>query len=409
MPLDARLCLHRGPRCRAERPLPAPCGDTVLEHALGDAGCGPRRARVVLRRGIGRAAALVSVIDRNPPVLFIDTEMLFAETLAYQREVAGQAGPDRYAHDQRRPARPCARDPDGTLHRFNPDACCALRKTEPLERALAGFDGWITGRKRYQGASRAELEFFEAEGDLRIKVNPLAHWGRDDIQDYIVEQPPATPSAGGQGLSLDRLRALHQPGEAGRGRTRRALARHRQGRMRHSFRQRARGARAAQHRRTPHERDRHRRRLRHRRLDPRVFDAGRARRRTGGVCARPCKHRRSGAPVQPAGRHRADPHRLSRPSATAVASRWHAGCARWAIPAGCARVGPVIADQYAMARRTGFDEVEIPDELAARQTPRPVGVPRRTGAPMTISRACAPEFPLSQPLSTSRIAKATLS
>ena len=61
-------------------------------------------------------------------------------------------------------------DPDGTLHQFNTDACCALRKVEPLERALAPFDGWITGRKRYQNSTRAAVDFFEAEGDTRIKV-----------------------------------------------------------------------------------------------------------------------------------------------------------------------------------------------------------------------------------------------
>ncbi|MDP1575402.1 MAG: phosphoadenylyl-sulfate reductase, partial [Cypionkella sp.] len=84
------------------------------------------------------------------------------------------------------PARLNFEDPDNTLHQFNTDACCAVRKVEPLERALAPFDGWITGRKRFQGATRQAVEFFEAEGDTRIKVNPLAHWGRDDLEDYIV-------------------------------------------------------------------------------------------------------------------------------------------------------------------------------------------------------------------------------
>ena len=56
----------------------------------------------------------------------------------------------------------------------------------PLERALGGFDGWITGRKRFQSGTRAALAFFENEEDRRIKVNPLAHWGREDLEDYIV-------------------------------------------------------------------------------------------------------------------------------------------------------------------------------------------------------------------------------
>ena len=44
------------------------------------------------------------------------------------------------------------RDPDNTLHQRDTDACCALRKTQVLEKALEGFDGWITGRKRFQSA-----------------------------------------------------------------------------------------------------------------------------------------------------------------------------------------------------------------------------------------------------------------
>ena len=56
-------------------------------------------------------------------------------------------------------------DPDNTLHQFSTDSCCAVRKIAPLERALSEFDGWITGRKRFQGSTRQSVEFFEAEAD----------------------------------------------------------------------------------------------------------------------------------------------------------------------------------------------------------------------------------------------------
>ena len=55
-----------------------------------------------------------------------------------------------------------------------------------LEAALSGFDAWITGRKRYQSGTRADVEFFEADGDARLKINPLAHWGRDDLEEYMI-------------------------------------------------------------------------------------------------------------------------------------------------------------------------------------------------------------------------------
>lgn len=157
----------------------------VLERAMTD----PQVGRIALVSSFGAESVvllhLVSVIDRTTPVLFIDTEMLFGETIAYQAEVAEKLGLTitRITADRTKLA---FEDPDNTLHQFNTDACCALRKTEPLERALSGFDAWITGRKRYQGATRAAVDFFEAEGDIRIKVNPLAHWDRADLEDYMV-------------------------------------------------------------------------------------------------------------------------------------------------------------------------------------------------------------------------------
>lgn len=159
---------------------------SVLRHALDD----PQVGRAALVSSFGAESVvllhMVSVLDRTTPVLFIDTEMLFPETLAYQADVTEKLGltdvrvirPDR--------EQVFLRDPDGLLHLADPDACCALRKTEPLQRALQPFDAWITGRKRYQGGRRLNLEFFENEDDRRIKVNPLAHWDKADVQDYIV-------------------------------------------------------------------------------------------------------------------------------------------------------------------------------------------------------------------------------
>lgn len=148
----------------------------------------PRAGALTLVSSFGAESVvllhMVSVVAPRLPVLFIDTEMLFPETLTYQQEVAAKLD----LRDIRviRAADIATRDPDGTLHKSDPDACCALRKIAPLEKALQPFDGWITGRKRFQAGSRAQLEFFEADGQARIKVNPLAHWTPDDVQDYII-------------------------------------------------------------------------------------------------------------------------------------------------------------------------------------------------------------------------------
>ncbi|WP_226782670.1 phosphoadenylyl-sulfate reductase [Oceaniglobus trochenteri] len=160
----------------------------VLEHALRD----PQVGRIAMVSSFGAESVallhMLSVIDRTVPVIFLDTEMLFDETLAYQAELSETLGLTDVRIERPDRDRTFLRDGEAMLHQSNPDACCALRKTEPLLRALEPFDGWITGRKRYQGATRQALEFFEAEGDgtARIKVNPLAHWDRNDVQDYIV-------------------------------------------------------------------------------------------------------------------------------------------------------------------------------------------------------------------------------
>ena len=129
---------------------------------------------------------LAAMVDRDIPVLFIDTEMLFAETLVYQQEVAERLRLRNVTIIRADAAR--TQDPDKTLHKRDTDACCALRKTRPLQQALGPHGGWITGRKRYQSQGRKSLAFFEVEdGTGRIKVNPLARWSPADVQDYMAE------------------------------------------------------------------------------------------------------------------------------------------------------------------------------------------------------------------------------
>ncbi|WP_223421103.1 phosphoadenylyl-sulfate reductase [Tateyamaria pelophila] len=129
---------------------------------------------------------LGAMIKRDIPVIFIDTEMLFAETLVYQMEVAERLRLQNVTVIRAENTK--THDPDSTLHLRDTDACCALRKTVPLQNALKPHAGWITGRKRYQSDSRAGLDFFEVEdGTSKIKVNPLARWAAQDICDYMDE------------------------------------------------------------------------------------------------------------------------------------------------------------------------------------------------------------------------------
>jgi phosphoadenosine phosphosulfate reductase len=69
----------------------------------------------------------------------------------------------------------------------NRKECCAIRKVEPLGRALQGLDAWITGLRREQAVTRAGLPKVGADPDRAalIKLNPLADWTHDQVWDYL--------------------------------------------------------------------------------------------------------------------------------------------------------------------------------------------------------------------------------
>lgn len=168
----------------------------VLAAALHD--LFPGRIAVVSSFGAESAVLLhlVAAIDRATPVLFIDTGRHFLETLHYRDRLTAHLG----LSDVRSvgpTAEEIARlDGDATRAIWDPDGCCAFRKTQPLKRALAGFDAWITGRKRFQAATRLDLPVFEADPP-HIKINPLASWSTADrgkITDLTgLDQPYEAP------------------------------------------------------------------------------------------------------------------------------------------------------------------------------------------------------------------------
>jgi len=144
--------------------------------------------RIALVSSFGAEAAVLlhmaAAVDSSLPVIFLDTGKLFGETRRYRDTLIRRLG----LHDVRSiepdAKRLAAEDPQGMLWHSAPDRCCALRKVEPLARALAPFDAWINGRKRSHGASRAHLPLVEqAEG--RIKLNPLANWSAEDVAAYF--------------------------------------------------------------------------------------------------------------------------------------------------------------------------------------------------------------------------------
>jgi phosphoadenosine phosphosulfate reductase len=153
----------------------------------------PGRLALVSSFGAESAVLLhmTAEIDRALPVLFLDTGMLFGQTLDYRKQLVARLGLTDV-----RDLRPAFRDlatsdPSGTLWKTDTDACCHLRKVVPLSRALEGFDAWITGRKRFQSETRARLPVFERV-EHKTKVNPLANWTKAELDAYASQHdlPP---------------------------------------------------------------------------------------------------------------------------------------------------------------------------------------------------------------------------
>jgi phosphoadenosine phosphosulfate reductase len=136
---------------------------------------------------------LASTVDPSIPVVFLETGKHFAQTLSYRRKLAGRLGLTNVIDVRPDPADEAATDPHGDLWRRDTDACCSLRKVRPLDRALQGYDAWVTGRKQFHGGARVSLPAFEHVG-THYKVNPLVRWSRADVEAYVAEHDlPAHP------------------------------------------------------------------------------------------------------------------------------------------------------------------------------------------------------------------------
>ena len=127
---------------------------------------------------------LASEVVPDVPVVFLETGKHFAQTLSYRRKLALRLGLRDVRDVVPEADEVASEDPGGDLWRRDTDACCSLRKVRPLDRALAGFDAWITGRKQFHGGARTALPSFEHVG-AHTKVNPLVRWAPEDIQNHL--------------------------------------------------------------------------------------------------------------------------------------------------------------------------------------------------------------------------------
>lgn len=153
------------------------------------------RDRVALVSSFGAESAVLlhmaAQVDRNIPVIFLDTQKLFWETIAYRSKLVDLLGLTNIRI--MKPDEDSVRllDPNGELHKSDPDMCCRIRKTQPLREALSGYDAWISGRKRYHGGGRTNIATLE-EADGRLKIEPLARFTPADLKAYMThfDLPP---------------------------------------------------------------------------------------------------------------------------------------------------------------------------------------------------------------------------
>ncbi|HVE97555.1 MAG TPA: phosphoadenylyl-sulfate reductase [Mycobacteriales bacterium] len=132
---------------------------------------------------------MASALRPGVPVLFLDTGYHFAETIGTRDAVAAvypaevvTVLPLRSVAEQ-----DAAHGP--RLHDRDPDACCALRKVEPLARGLAPYSAWASGIRRDEATTRREVQPVEWDDTRSMaKVNPLYAWTQEQVDGYIADR-----------------------------------------------------------------------------------------------------------------------------------------------------------------------------------------------------------------------------
>lgn len=139
--------------------------------------------------------AMLAAIEPRVRVFNLDTGYQFPETLELRERIRVRYG---IAVELVRPEETVEEMEGrfgGPLYGTDPDGCCRMRKIEPLKRALAGYDAWITAIRRDQTPDRARAGIVEWDSKFQlVKINPLANWTRKDVWAYIhVNEVPYNP------------------------------------------------------------------------------------------------------------------------------------------------------------------------------------------------------------------------
>jgi phosphoadenosine phosphosulfate reductase len=158
----------------------------VLRWAAGEFG-----DRFCVASSMGDAVLASLAADASPgiDVIFLDTGYHFAETIGTRDAVGATLAVNLITITPRQSVAEQDAEYGPKLHDRDPDRCCALRKVEPLARALAPYHAWASGIRRDEATTRSDIGVVEwdARRDM-VKVNPLARWTQADVDGYIAER-----------------------------------------------------------------------------------------------------------------------------------------------------------------------------------------------------------------------------
>lgn len=131
---------------------------------------------------------MLLTIAPDARVFALDTHVLFPETYDVWRRVEKRYGIQVEVYEGPSLGRQAAIHGDA-LWESNPSLCCSIRKVGPLAQALAGLDGWITGRRREQSATRLDTQKLGWDERHELwQANPLADWNEDAVTAYVEER-----------------------------------------------------------------------------------------------------------------------------------------------------------------------------------------------------------------------------
>lgn len=131
---------------------------------------------------------MLTGITKRPRVFYLDTGLLFEETYQMRDQVLERYDVEllQYKSDLSLAQQAIEHGPN--LWEREPDLCCNLRKVQPLRRALADLDAWITGIRREQTPERRHAGVVEWDARFGlVKINPLATWTARQVQEFITD------------------------------------------------------------------------------------------------------------------------------------------------------------------------------------------------------------------------------